>query len=124
MTRKELEERLIDFSVIAIEISESLLKTKAGNHLSGQLVRSATAPALNYGEAQDAESDKDFVHKIKIVLKELRETFIALKIIHKAKLYESGAKMQFALKECNELVSIFVKSIETKIANMEKRERR
>ena len=81
MTRKELEGRLIDFAVMAIEISESLLKTKAGNHLSGQLVRSGTAPALNYGEAQDAESDKDFVHKFKVVLKELRETLIALKIV-------------------------------------------
>lgn len=76
MTRKELEGRLIDFAVMAIEISESLLKTKAGNHLSGQLVRSGTAPALNYGEAQAAESDKDFVHKFKVVLKEQRETLI------------------------------------------------
>ena len=124
MTRKELEERLIDFAVLAIEISESLLKTKAGNHLSGQLARSGTAPALNYGETQDAESDNDFVHKMKIVLKELRETLIALKIIHKAKLYEPGVKIQFALNECNELVSIFVKSIETKKANMEKRQKR
>lgn len=122
MTRKELEERLIDFAVLTIEISESLIKTKAGNHLSGQLARSGTAPALNYGEAQDAESDNDFVHKMKIVLKELRETFIALKIIHKAKLCESGVKIHFALNECNELVSIFVKSIETKKANMEKRQ--
>ena len=92
--------------------------------MSGQLSRSGTAPALNYGEAQAAESDKDFVHKIKIVLKELRETLIALKIIHKAKLYESGVKIQFALNEYNELVSIFVKSIETQKANMEKREKR
>ena len=120
MTRKELEERLIDFAVMAIEISESLLKTKAGSHLSGQLARSGTAPALNYGEAQDAESDKDFVHKIKVVLKELRETLVALKIIHKAKLYESGVEIPVAMNECNEPVSIFVKSIETKKANMEK----
>ncbi len=124
MTRKELEDRLIDFAVMAIEISESLLKTRAGNHLSGQLARSGTAPALNYGDAQDAESDKDFVHKIKVVLKELRETLIALKIIHKAKLYKSGVKVQFALNECNELVSIFVKSVETQKANMAKREKR
>ena len=123
MTRKELEERLINFAVMAIEISESLLKTKAGNHLSGQLARSGTAPALNYGEAQDAESDNDFVHKMKIVLKELRETLIALKIIHKAKLCEPGVNIQPALNECNELVSIFVKSIATKKANMEKRQK-
>ena len=71
MTRKELADRLIDFAVMAIEISESLLKTRAGNHLSGQLARSGTAPALNYGEAQDAESDKDFVHKIKSRVKRI-----------------------------------------------------
>ena len=124
MTRKELEGRLIDFAVMAIEISESLLKTKAGNHLSGQLVRSGTAPALNYGEAQAAESDKDFVHKFKVVLKELRETLIALKIVHKTKLYESDDKIQFALTECDELVSIFVKNIETKKGNMKKRKKR
>lgn len=124
MTRRELEERLVDFAVMAIEISESLHKTRAGNHLSGQLARSGTAPALNYGEAQDAESDKDFVHKLKIVLKELRETLIALKIIQKAKLYEPGARIQLALNECNELVSIFVKSIETKKANMAQKQKR
>ena len=62
--------------------------------------------------------------KLKVVLKELRETLIALKIIHKAKLYKSGVKVQFALNECNELVSIFVKSLETKKANMEKRQKR
>ena len=124
MTRNELEERLIDFGVLGIEISGSLLKTKAGNHLSGQLARSSTAPALNYGEAQDAESDNDFVHKLKIVLKELRETLIALKLIHKARLCKSGVKIQFALNECDELVSIFVKSIETKRANMQKGQKR
>ncbi|MCJ7552544.1 MAG: four helix bundle protein [Ignavibacteriaceae bacterium] len=119
MKKIELEERLIDFSVLIIEIVNELPNTKAGNHLAGQLVRSGTSPALNYGEAQSAESRKDFVHKIKVVLKELRETFICLQIINKAKLYQSEKKIQSALIENNELISIFVKSVETAKRNME-----
>jgi four helix bundle protein len=72
MNRFDLEERLINFAVLIVDISESMPKSYAGNHLSGQLLRSGTSPALNYGEAQGGESRKDFIHKIKIVLKELR----------------------------------------------------
>ena len=61
----DLEERLIDFAVLIIEITESLNNTRAGNHISSQLVRSGTSPALHYGEAQSAESRNDFVHKLK-----------------------------------------------------------
>lgn len=122
MTRQELEQRLINFAVLIIEISDSLLKTKAGNHLSSQIARSGTSPALNCGEAQDAESTRDFIHKMKLVLKELRETLVGLKIIQKAKLYESGVKIECALNECNELVSIFVKSVETAKINEKKKQ--
>jgi len=73
MDKSNLEERLINFAVLIIKITNELANTKAGNHLGGQLIRSGTSPALNYGEAQSAESRKDFVHKIKVVLKELRE---------------------------------------------------
>ena len=120
MDKIELEERLISFAVLIIEIVNELPNTKVGNHLSGQLVRSGTSPALNYGEAQSGESRKDFIHKIKIVLKELRETSICLKIIHRTKLYKSEKKMQTALEENNELISIFVKSVETAQKNMER----
>ena len=120
MDKFELEERLINFAVLIIEIANELPNTQVGNHLSGQLVRSGTSPALNYGEAQSGESRKDFIHKIKIVLKELRETFVCLKIIHRAKLYKSEKKLQIALKENDELISIFVKSVETAQLNMEK----
>lgn len=109
----DLEERLIDFAVNIISISESLPNTKAGNHLAGQIVRSGTSPALNYGEAQDAESNQDFIHKIKIVLKELRETFVSLKIIRKAKLYNNDTIMEKNLEENNELISIFVATVKT-----------
>ena len=113
ISKRDLEDRLIDFAVLIIEISESLPNTRAGNHIAGQIVRSGTSPALNYGEAQDAESNQDFIHKIKIVLKELRETFVALKIIIKAKLYKNEDKIKIALKENDELITIFVATVKT-----------
>jgi four helix bundle protein len=115
-----LEERLINFTVLIIEIASSIPKTRAGTHLSGQIIRSGTSVSLNYGEAQSGESRKDFVHKMKIVLKELRETFVCLKIIYKTKLYKSIRLIEKALKENNELISIFVKSVETAQKNMSK----
>jgi len=102
---------------LIIKIANDLLNTKAGNHLAGQLIRSGTSAALNYGEAQSGESRKDFVHKIKIVLKELRETFICLKIIYLAKIFSSEERIKIALKENDELISIFVKSVETASKN-------
>lgn len=113
MTRFQLQDRLIDFSVLAIAIVDGLISSKAGNHLGGQLVRSATSCPLNYGEAQSAESSKDFVHKMSVVLKELRETWVCLEIIRKAKLFPNTNELANICKENNELISIFVKSIET-----------
>ena len=109
----DLEERLITFSVLIIEIVESLRNTRAGNHLANQLVRSGTSPSIHYGEAQSGESRRDFIHKMKICLKELRETINCLKIISRVKLSSSGTKVNAAINECNELISIFVKSIKT-----------
>jgi four helix bundle protein len=113
MTRFQLQDRLIDFSVLAIDVVDGLISSKAGNHLGGQLVRSATSCPLNYGEAQSAESSKDFVHKMSVVLKELRETWVCLEIIRKAKLTPNSDQLTIISKENNELISIFVKSIET-----------
>ena len=116
----DLEERLIDFAVLIIKVSEYVKKTNAGIHLSGQIVRSGSSPALNYGEAQAAESRKDFIHKVKIVLKELRETFVNLKIIKKSNLCTNKNLLEEALKENNELISIFVKTVETAKRNLKK----
>ncbi len=113
MDKFDLEERLVTFSVLIIELTNEMEKSKAGNHLSGQLIRSGTSVALNYGEAQSGESRRDFIHKIKIVLKELRETFVCLKIIYRTKLYKSKPKIEKIMIEANELISIFVKSVET-----------
>ena len=118
MNRYNLEDRLVDFSVLIIEIVNQIPNTKAGNHLSGQIVRSGTSVSLNYGEAQSGESRRDFIHKIKVVLKELRETYVALKIIHKTKLFKNETMIIEAKKESNELISIFVKSVETAQKNL------
>ncbi|HMU11090.1 MAG TPA: four helix bundle protein [Ferruginibacter sp.] len=113
MERKfDLDERLINFSVAIIDISEILPKTFAGIHIAGQLVRSGTSPALNYGEAQSAESRNDFIHKMKVSAKELRETYNCLRIIKK-KNWCPEVNLASVLDENNQLISIFVKSIET-----------
>lgn len=109
----DLEERLISFSLLDMEIVEMLPNTKAGNHIAGQLLRSGTSPAFNYGEAQVAESRNDFIHKMKICLNELKETSIALEIVKRKPLIKELDKVERANKECKELISIFVKSIET-----------
>lgn len=115
-----LEERLIEFAVLIIEIVENLNNTRAGNHIAGQLVRSGTSPALHYGEAQSAESINDFVHKLKILLKELRESLVSLKIIKRVSLTKKLELVEKGIIECNELISIFVKSVETAKKNSSK----
>ena len=109
----DLEKRLIDFAVRIIDLVETLSNTRAGNHIAGQLIRCGTSPAPNYSEAQSAESRNDFIHKIKIVLKELRETKIWLQIIHRKNITKSVSKIKSLVTECDELISIFVKSVKT-----------
>ena len=116
MTNKrsfDLEERLIAYAVWVMNVVEELPNTRVGNHLSGQLVRSGTAPALMYGEAQSAESRKDFMHKMKMALKELRETLVCLKMIQRKSDLLPDARLALGMQEGNELVAIFVKSVET-----------
>ena len=88
-------------------------KTRAGNHISGQLIRCGTSPAPNYGEAQSAESRADFIHKMRICLKELRETRVWLLMIVKAHLIKKESILKPLIDENNELIAIFVKSINT-----------
>jgi len=109
----DLEERLINFAARIIRTAESLPKTVAGKHIGGQIIRSGTSPAANYGEAQGAESRADFVHKMKICLKELRETRIWLLMIVRADLMKPASKLEPLMDENNELISIFVTSIKT-----------
>lgn len=111
--RFDLEERLIAFAVQIMGIVEALPGTRVGNHVAGQLLRSGTSPAPNYGEAEGAESRSDFIHKMKVGLKELRETRVWLLIIQRKGLVEQAAAVEAAIKECNELTAIFVASIAT-----------
>lgn len=112
-TRYDLEERLLEFSVRIIRLSESLPTTRAGNHLAGQLLRSGTAPLPMHGEAQAAESARDFQHKLRVALKELRETFRWLKLVQRTPLIKPAAKLDPLLAECDELIRIFVSSLRT-----------
>ena len=109
----DLEERLIDFAVRIIQLAESLPKTRVGNHVAGQLIRCGTSPASNYGEAQSAESRSDFIHKMKICLKELRETKVWIVMIVRASLIKPASKLDSLIQENDELISIFVTSIKT-----------
>lgn len=108
----DLEDRLIDFALMMDNIVENLPDTRLGKHLAGQLVRSGTSTALNYGEAQAAESPNDFIHKMKVILKELRETRVCLKIIRRKPLLPPQS-IEKEIQENNELIAIFLKSIET-----------
>ena len=119
MDKFKLEERLIDFAANIILFTNQVDKSYAGNHLVGQIVGSSTSPALNYGEAQIAESKKDFIHKMGICLKELRETFNCLKIIERANLTSNTELINKLKIEVNELISIFVSSIKTAKTNSE-----
>lgn len=116
--RFDLEDRLIEFAARCIKVAVALPNSRAGLHLSDQLTRSGTSPALNYGEAQAAESRKDFIHKMKVCLKELRETTVCLKIIVKAGILDADS-LQPLVAETDELISIFVASINTAKKNME-----
>lgn len=108
----DLRERFIDFSVQVISISEELPKTFVGQHLANQIVRSGSSPAFQYAEACDAESRKDFIHKLKIGVKELRETLVCLEIIRR-KSFINEENLKSTCDECNELISIMVSSIKT-----------
>ena len=117
MRKNDLEDRLIEFASAVIDLTEQLPDTYSAVHLGKQLVRSGTSAALNYAEAQAAESRADFIHKIKVALKELKESFVCLKILKK-KQYLDVSNSGFALKEANELISILVTSVKTARKNI------
>jgi len=110
---RDLGKRLINFSVLIIRLCDTLFNTRAGNTIAGQLIRSGTSPALNQGEMKDAESPDDFIHKAKVILKELRETFNALQIIKQVPLTKNLDLNEKTIQECDELIAIFVASIKT-----------
>ena len=113
MDRKKLEARLVDFYIIIIDLCQYCEFDELTQHLSKQIDRSSSSAALNYGEAQSAESRADFAHKLSLTLKELRETHINLIIINKSGICRKEEKITSLLAESNELVAIFQKSVNT-----------
>ena len=112
MNRQELQNRLVDFSVNIYHLTNHRVSSVFGKNLVQQLSRSATSPSLNYAEAQSAQSSKDFSHKMSIAVKELRESYIILKILTKSGIVDDN-KSETLIKECHELICIFVSSIKT-----------
>jgi len=112
----DIENRLIDFAVRVINVCESLPKTQAAQHIGGQLVRSGTSPAPNYAEARAAESGKDFIHKLKIVLKELNESRVWLKMIIRTDMTKEK-QLENLLDENDQLCRIISASINTARSN-------
>ena len=114
-----LQKRLVVFAVRILNLAELLPNTKAGNHVSGQLIRCGTSLAPNYAEAQSAESQRDFVHKVKIGLKELRETEVWLMIVDEKGMISGEVQEKWddnlpsLMKETDELIAIFVSSVNT-----------
>ena len=112
----DIQERLIDFAVRVIDFCARLPRTQAGRHVAGQLIRSGTSPAPNYAEARAAESTKDFIHKLKISLKELNETKVWLQICKRGKLPRDNGIVE-VFNECDELCKIISASIKTVVTN-------
>jgi len=111
--RVKLETRLIDFTLEIDKICEQLPLTKLGIYITDHTVRSGASSAFHYGEAQSAESRNDFIHKMKVCLKELRECFIGLKFIKRGNFQVNAELLNKLYTENNSLISIFVKSIQT-----------
>ena len=114
----DLKDRFIDFAVRIIQVTDAFPNTATGKHIGHQLLKCGTSSAANYGESQSAESKLDFIHKLKLSLKELRETEIWLKIVSRTILIQPVNKLQPLLQETDELISIVFKSIDTAKKNI------
>jgi len=120
----DLEDRLVDYTCRMIDVVEALPKTRNGNYMAGQLIRSCHSPAFNYGEAQAAESPDDFIHKLRVVLKELKECRTSLKIIIKKAYIQPDLILRPLYKETEELIAIIGKSISTAEKNKNNRRKK
>jgi len=122
MIKKDIENRLIDFSVDISEWIIRLPRHPTVFHLKDQIIRSSTSAALNYGEAQSAESKRDFIHKINIVMKELRETKINLEMISRLEMSMDKTKINALISENDQLLAIFFRTLQTAKSNLRKAE--
>ena len=108
----KLEERLIRFAIAIVLLTGQLPQNPQAKHVATQVLRSGTAAAPNYGEARAAESRADFIHKLKIALKELNETAIWLRIIQGSFAIDTDF-LNRLVAENTELCKILVASIQT-----------
>ncbi len=115
----DLEERVLEYAARIVRLAEALPNSAAGRHVSGQVLRSGTSPMAQHGEAQSGESRKDFVHKMSVGLKELRETLRWLQLIQRVPLIEKSGLLEPLIVETDELIRIFVSSIKTAKENMQ-----
>jgi four helix bundle protein len=113
MQKFDLEDRLLEYACLIVRLVEKLPNTRTGNHVAGQLLRSGTSALPNHGEAEGAESRSDFIHKLGVCYKELRETDRWLKLIQRIPLLTESTELETALRETDELVRIFAASIRT-----------
>jgi len=118
--KHQIESRLIDLALSIDNLCKSLAKNFRSYHLSTQIIRSSTSAALNYGEAQSAESKKDFIHKSSLVLKELRETRVCLKLLNNSVQASRKESFKNCQNECDQLIAIFYKTIQSSRKNMKK----
>jgi four helix bundle protein len=117
----DLEDRLLDFAVNVVELTESLPNTRSGNHIASQLLRCGTSPLSNHGEVEAAESRKDFLHKLRICLKELRETKRWLRLVGRLKRLGEPENLTVCQAEIEELIRIFAASVRTTAKNERRR---
>jgi four helix bundle protein len=119
----DLEERLLEFASAVIDVTEKLPNSRAGNHIAGQFLRAGTSPYGNHGEAQAPESAEDFIHKMKICLKELRETQRWARLVERKRWLQGDPQLAFVLGESEELIRIFKASVQTAERNKLARKR-
>ena len=112
-SRFDREERLLDYAANIVRVAESIRVSPAGTHVANQMLRSGTSVLPNHGEAQAAESNADFIHKLSICLKELRETRRWLRLIHRVPLIAKPDAVLPLLAETEELIRIFFSSLKT-----------
>ncbi len=117
----DLEERLIEFTCNMIDVVEALPNSRAGNYIAGQLIRSCHSPSFNYAEVQAAESANDFIHKMSVVLKEIKECRTALRIIYRREMLIEKTILTKMINEAEELSAIVGKSISTARINQKNR---
>lgn len=120
----DLEDRLLEFSIRIVKVTRSLERSRAASHIGDQLLRSGTSPYGNHGEVEGAESTDDFIHKLKVCYKELREARRWLRLIQRVPLVPKPHLLDGLIGEAEELVKIFAASIRTMRRHQAQQKRR